>query len=82
MPLDWVNFVDERLAKGTSDYTLFDRYIAMYYYAVLNIGSNEFGPVSPYEMLFTTLSLLLSTVFNNLIISDIISLLGILDSKD
>ena len=77
MPIDWNNFVDQELAKGSPRYSLWDRYTSMYYYAVLNIGQNEYGPVSIFEMMLATMTLLISTVFNALILGDVAALLSV-----
>ena len=60
MPLDWANYVDQRLF--TNEYSLGYRYKTMLYYAVLNIGLNEFGPVNNIEYLYLIVTLIISAV--------------------
>ena len=54
----------------------------MYYEALLNIGSNEFGPVNEIEYAYFVSSLLASSLLNALIFGDIASLIAILSKRD
>jgi len=44
----------------------------------MNLGSNEFGPVNPIEMIFCVLTLICSALMNALIFSDVAGLVAIL----
>jgi hypothetical protein len=57
------------------------RYYTMLYYAVLNLGSNEFGPVNEIEMLFLTCTLIVSSLFNALIFGDVVGLVSQLSQQ-
>ena len=48
----------------------------MLYYAVLNLGSNEFGPVNEIEMAYLVSTLIVSALFNALIFGDVAGLVS------
>ena len=48
----------------------------MLYYGVLNLGSNEFGPVNEIEMLFLVGTLIASALMNALIFGDVAGLVS------
>ena len=52
------------------------------YEAILNIGSNEFGPVNESDMLYLVTTLLGSAILNALIFGDIANLMLIIGKKD
>jgi len=54
----------------------------MMYEAILNIGSNEFGPVNEEEMLYLVFTLLFSAILNALIFGDIANLMLVIAKKD
>lgn len=53
----------------------------MVYYGILSIGGNEFGPVHYLEMLVIYLIILSSIIFNNLILSDVATLIATFQFK-
>ena len=53
----------------------------MFYEALLDLGSNEFGPVNEVEMLYFVMTLLASSLLNALIFGDIATLLAILSKR-
>jgi len=79
MPLDWVNYVDQRLYS--TEYDLSFRYTTMLYYAILDLGSNEFGPANNIEFAFLIATLICSALLNAIIFGDIASLVSELSSK-
>jgi hypothetical protein len=54
----------------------------MMYEAILNIGSNEYGPVNESDMLYLVLTLLFSAILNAIFFGDIASLMLIVGKKD
>ena len=76
MPLDWVNYVDQKLF--TKEYTQVFRYITMLYHSLLNLGSNEFGPVNEIEMIYLVITLIMSALLNALIFGDVANLISVL----
>jgi hypothetical protein len=48
----------------------------MYYYALLNFGSNEFGPVNKEDMMFIICTMIISVLISNIVLGDISSLMG------
>ena len=80
IPLNWANYVDQRVFSSEYD-TLF-RYTTMMYEAILNIGSNEFGPVNESDMLYLVFTLLFSAILNALIFGDIANLMLVIAKKD
>jgi hypothetical protein len=48
----------------------------LYYYAVIILGIGELGPVNPEEMIYMIFVLLMSSIMNALIFSDIAVLVG------
>jgi hypothetical protein len=48
----------------------------MLYYGLLNIGSNEFGPVNEFEFLFCIVTLIVSAIANAVIFGDVASLVA------
>ena len=53
----------------------------MLYYGILNLGSDEFGPVNEIEMIFCVFTLIISSMLNSVIFGDIASLLSVLEQK-
>lgn len=53
----------------------------MVYYAILFIGGNEQGPVNRIEMFSTTVIVIISIMFNTLILGDVASLLATFQFK-
>ena len=76
MTIDWVNFVDYGINKDSELYTLMFRYWTMLYYGVLNLGSNEFGPVNEIEMLYLVITLIISALMNALLFGDVAGLVS------
>lgn len=76
MPIDWINYVDQKLAANSYDYDNFFRYLSMLYYGVLYLGANEMGPVSPAEMFHATAILIISSLMNAILFGDIASLMN------
>jgi len=79
LPLNWANFGDQR--TFSAEYDLFFRYTTMFYEALLDLGSNEFGPVNEVEMLYYVVTLMASSLLNALIFGDIASLLAIISRR-
>lgn len=48
----------------------------MFYEAILNIGSNEFGPVNESDMLYLVITLIFSAILNAIIFGDIANLIS------
>jgi len=46
------------------------KYMLMYYYSLLYLGTNEIGPVHNIELLFALSFLLFSNLLNSLLFSD------------
>jgi hypothetical protein len=80
MPLDWVNFVDQEMF--TKKYSFAFRYKTMMYMAILQLGSNEIGPVNEIEMIFCVFNLIGAAILNALLFGDIAGLVGVLGKKD
>jgi len=53
----------------------------MFYYAILLMGQNEMGPVSPIEITYVALTLLVSALLNALLFGDISSLIQSIDKQ-
>ena len=68
-PLNWVNYVDIELYEES--FGLFNKYITMYYNAVLILGVNELGPVNEIEVLYVSVTIILSVFILTLMFSDI-----------
>jgi hypothetical protein len=81
MPIYYVNYVEQELQRNSRLYTTAFRYISMLYYGIINIGSNELGPVNRYEYLFFTISLIISAILKAIIFGDIVSLMQKLGAK-
>jgi hypothetical protein len=81
MPIDFVNFPDQELGRDSDLYTTFFRYMTLLYYGIINIGSNEFGPVNNSEFIFCIISLMISAMLNAIIFGDIASLMQKLGAK-
>jgi hypothetical protein len=79
VPLNWANFVDQR--TFSAEYDLFFRYTTMFYEALLDLGSNEFGPVNEVEMAYFVMTLMASSLLNALIFGDIASLMAIISRR-
>jgi hypothetical protein len=79
MPINWLNYVDQELASSSKIYTLFFRYSSMLYYGILNLGQNEFGPVTSYEILYCFSTLLISSLLQSILFGDIA---GLIASRD
>ena len=82
MPIEWLNYGDQELGKNSKNYTLTRRYFLMLYYAILDLGNNEFGPVNEVEMVFLAITMTLSAVFNALIFGDVAGLVSQLSMRD
>ena len=54
----------------------------MLYYAILNLGSNEFGPVNNFEFTFLIFTLIGSAMLNAIIFGDVATLVSVLEQKD
>ena len=54
----------------------------MLYYAILILGSNELGPVNNIEYAYLVAVLIVSSLMNALLLSDIVVLIGSLDKED
>ena len=80
MPLEWANYIDQRVFD--SNYSVAFRYKSMLYYALLNIGMNEFGPVNEIEFTFLIATLIVSALMNALIFGNVASLVAVLSRKD
>ena len=52
------------------------------YYALLNVGSNEFGPVNELEMIFLVITLIFSAFLNALIFGDVVGLIEVLQKNN
>lgn len=50
------------------------RYSLMFYYGILLVGQNEFGPVNISELIFFFVSLVVSGILTSLIFGDIASI--------
>lgn len=57
------------------------RYLTMYYYAVLIMGSNEMGPVNRIELMYMVCTLMAAALLNALIFGDIASLTMVFSRK-
>ena len=79
IPLNWANFGDQR--TFSAEYDLFFRYTTMFYEALLDLGSNEFGPVNEVEMAYFVATLMASSLLNALIFGDIASLMAIISRR-
>lgn len=53
----------------------------MFYEALLDLGSNEFGPVNEVEMAYFVMTLMASSLLNALIFGDIASLMAIISRR-
>ena len=78
-PTEWINFKDSKLFSPST--SKLEQYLSCIYYAVLMMGFNEMGPVNLIEMLFAVLSLLLTSLINALIFSEIVMIIQTLDRK-
>ena len=72
-PLDWLDFTASELF--TDQISNLKKYLICLYYGVLILGLNEMGPVNEIEMLYFIFTLLLSSIMNSLIFSDVIMLI-------
>ena len=59
-----------------------ERYFVLLYYALLNVGSNEFGPVNELEMIFLVITLIFSAFLNALIFGDVVGLIEVLQKNN
>lgn len=75
MPTDFVNYPDQELGRDSEKYRVLFRYLSLLYYGILNIGSNEFGPVNSMEYLFCTITLILSAMLNAILFGDVSGLI-------
>mmetsp|Transcript_42068 Transcript_42068/g.64479 ORF Transcript_42068/g.64479 Transcript_42068/m.64479 type:complete len:205 (+) Transcript_42068:1109-1723(+) len=78
-PFHYVNYADNNLFDVDQD-TIYQYTVAVYY-AILMIGTNEMGPVSPEEIFFCTVALLASSLVYNLIFSEIMKIIKIFSSR-
>ena len=60
--LDMANINESTWSR--EDESVIKKYLIFYYYAILILGCNELVPVNKYEMLFSYLSLLFSSILN------------------
>jgi hypothetical protein len=81
-PIDWLNYGDAELGTTSEVYTFGFTYWLMIYYAVLNTGANEFGPVSVVDFVFVFMTLLISTMLVVLVFGDIVNQIGVLSQSD
>ena len=58
------------------------KYFTMLYLGVLDLGSNEFGPVNYKEMAYLVLTLLSSALLNALIFGDVATLIAVISKKE
>lgn len=72
-PLDWITYANSELFSD--EISNFKRYLVCLYYGVLILGLNEMGPVNTQEMLYFSLTLMMSAIMNSLIFSDLIMLI-------
>ena len=79
-PLNWANYVDQRIFSN--EYSLGFKYLTMLYLGVLDLGSNEFGPVNWWEMAYLVLTLLSSALLNALIFGDVATLIAVISKKE
>lgn len=82
MPIYFVNYGDQELDKDSRLYGVWFRYSSMIYYGLLNIGSNEFGPVNWMEMGFLALTLIVSAMLNSIVFGEVASLVGKLSEAE
>ena len=68
-PTEWVNIGDA--AIFTKEITKTERYFNMLYYAVLNLGVGEIGPINIPELGFCIVFLPISLMLQSLFFSDI-----------
>lgn len=54
----------------------------MLYLGVLDLGSNEFGPVNAEEMLYLVMTLVASAFLNALIFGDVATLISVISKKE
>lgn len=66
----------------SNDYNLGFKYSTMLYLGVLDLGSNEFGPVNYMEMFYLVVTLLASALLNALIFGDVANLVAVLSRKE
>lgn len=79
-PHNWANYVDQR--TFSNEYSLAYKYLTMLYLGVLDLGSNEFGPVNVKEMAYLVLTLLSSALLNALIFGDVATLIAVISRKE
>lgn len=72
MPTDWLDYTQARIF--TTNSTQLERYSFMMYYACLNLGVQELGPVNKIEFIFISLSAIFSSLLNAFFFSDIVVL--------
>jgi hypothetical protein len=54
----------------------------MYYYAILNIGQNELGPVNIPEFLFVVFTLIISSIMMSIVFGDVVTVVSERDMID
>lgn len=80
-PIDYVNFFDHGLGITSKEYTTSYRYFTVVYYAVLNIGGNEMGPVNNPEFIFFIIIMMVSAFLKAIVFGDVASLISIMGLK-
>ena len=64
MPIDFVNPADQGLF--TNKWSVWQKYCNLFYYAQINLGNGEMGPVNIEEFAFLVVTMIISTlVFTN-----------------
>lgn len=74
LTIDWTNYLEQEIDTNSGKYDSLFRYTTMLYYGVLNVGSNEFGPINVPEMLFCVITLIFSSMLTATIFGDVASL--------
>jgi len=82
MPIDFFNYGDNELGKTSSLYGVSFRYQTLFYHAILNVGSNEFGPVNNEEFMFLIFSLIISAILMSIVFGDVAGLIAVSDQKN
>lgn len=68
-PTEWVNIGDA--AIFTKEMSRNERYFIMVYYAIMNLGIGEIGPINVPELAYCIFSLPVSLMLQSLLFSDI-----------
>ena len=78
-PLNWIDYTQSQYF--TKEYTTADRYLLMFYHAVLIMTANELGPVNVIEMQFISMVIFLSFFIQAFLYGQIVDQMEVLGKQ-